>query len=57
MYFMFALPILACTYRLMFDPELMAIGQQWSSPFFSFAVLAGPASNGVLAPYRRTQPE
>jgi hypothetical protein len=57
MYFMFAVPMLASMYRLMFDPELMALGHQWSSPFFSVAVLVGPAGNGVLAPYRRTYHE
>ena len=57
MYFMFAVPMLAFTYRLMFTPELMAFGQQWSSPFFDFAVLVGPAGSGVLAPYRRAYHE
>ncbi len=42
MYFMFAMPMLGYAYRLLFNPDLMALGQQWSSPLFNVTVLVRP---------------
>lgn len=42
MYFLFAMPMFACAYRLMLDPRSMALGQQWSFPLFTITTLVGP---------------
>jgi len=48
MYFMFAIPMLAYAYRLLFNPDLVALGQQWSSPLLSVTVLVGPPRSEAL---------